>query len=254
MTAPAIPESALATLLLEAMRTHRRMAPPALLVPPDRDAAYSIQQDLLQRLNSPISAWKVGTAQTLGEVLGSPIPASSVQVISGSVRLADHEICGLELELAFRFGRSFPHRDMPYTDSEVLDALEAMAPAIEIVSSRYQGWPDLPDFLKLADLQNHGALIIGPSVPYRLDFPFLNPAIQLTVNGAECAKSPTGNPAGDPRHLLPAFVRQCVNRGLSIETGHWVTTGSYSGIYFAHAPGLVRGYFEGLPEVLLTLN
>ncbi len=253
MTTPGSPERSLAKLLLEALRTHQRIAPPVSLVPPDRDAAYGIQQDVLQRLGSPISAWKVGTAQTPGEVQGSPIPSSYIQSGSGLIRLADHEICGLELELAFQFKRSFPHRNTPYTDSEVLEALESMAPTIEIVSSRYQGWPNVPDLLKLADLQNHGALIIGPSVPYRADFPFLNPTLQLTVNDIECAKSPTGNPAGDPRHLLPAFVRQCANRGLAIESGHWVTTGSYSGIYFAHAPGHVTGYFEGLPEVLLTL-
>ncbi|MHB8354435.1 MAG: 2-keto-4-pentenoate hydratase, partial [Burkholderiales bacterium] len=168
-------------------------------------------------------------------------------------RLAAHEICGVELEIAFRFKRDFPRRDMPYTDAEVLDALESIAFVMEIVSSRLQGWPDLPHFLKLADLQNHGALVLGDAQPYSPSFPFVRPALQLTVDGVDRAQSPAGNPAGDPRTLLPPFVRQCAARGLPIQATHWVTTGSYSGIYFVNSPCLVSGHFEDLPEVSLNL-
>ncbi len=243
----------LANLLLDALRRHRRVSPDATLVPTDRDAAYSIQQEIVHALNSPVAAWKVGTAPSAGEVLGSPIPACCVQHRHAQANLAAHEICGVELEMAFRFKHSFPRRDQPYSDAEVLGALESMAPALEIVSSRLQGWPELPDFLKLADLQNHGTLVVGETVPYAPDFPFLSPMLQLTINGVAREKSPTGNPAGDPRTLLGPFVRQCVARGLPVEAGHWVTTGSYSGIYFVHSPALVVGHFEGLPEVGLTL-
>jgi len=242
----------LTTLLLEGLRTHQRVSPDANLVPHDREAAYRIQEEVVQQLHSPISAWKVGTAPTPGEVLGSPIPACCVQQSPALVQLAADDICGVELEIAFRFKRDFPHRDAPYTDAEVLDALESMAPALEIVSSRLQGWPDLPDFLKLADLQNHGALVLGAAQPYTPEFPFLCPTLQLQVSGVERAKTPSGNPAGDPRVLLPPFVRQCAARGLPVAAGHWVTTGSYSGIYFVDSPGLVTGHFEGLPEVILT--
>lgn len=255
MTAPdPSPRNRLAAQLLEGLRTHQRFAPETALTPPDRDAAYRIQQDLIVHLGSPVAAWKVGTAPTAGEVLGSPIPACCVQQSPARVALAAHDICGVELEVAFRFKQGFPLREAPYTDAEVFDALALMAPAIEIVSSRYQGWPDLPDFLKLADLQNHGALILGPALPYAADFPFLDPRVHLTVGGTDRAKSPAGNPAGDPRWLLPPFVRQCSARGLPIEAHHWVTTGSYSGIYFVASPGAVIGHLADLPEVRLDLT
>ncbi len=243
----------LTTLLLESLRTHQRVSPDSTLIPPDRNAAYRIQEALIHQLHSPIVAWKVGTALTPGDVLGSPIPACCVQLSPALVQLASHEVCGIELEIAFRFKHDFPRHDPPYTDAEVLGALEFMAPALEIVSSRLEGWPDLPDFLKLAALQNHGTLILGAAQPYAADFPFLGPRLQLKVNGVERAKTPARNPAGDPRILLPAFVRQCAARGLPIKAGHWVTTGSYSGIYFADSPGLVVGHVEGLPEVSLSI-
>ncbi len=244
----------LTILLLEGLRTHQRVCPNAALVPYDRDAAYRIQEEIVQHLKSPVSAWKVGTTPSPGKVLGSPIPACCVQQSPALVQLAAHEICGIELEIAFRFKRDFPRRDAPYTNAEVLDALESVAPALEIVSSRLQGWPDLPDFLKLADLQNHGALILGAAQPYAPAFPFLSPTLRLQVSGVERAKTPSGNPAGDPRTLLPAFVRQCAARGLPIAADHWVTTGSYSGIYFVDSPGPVTGHIAGLPEVSLTLT
>jgi 2-keto-4-pentenoate hydratase len=243
----------LSTLLLGAFRTHQRVSPDAILTPSDRDAAYRIQQEIVRALNSPIAAWKVGTAPSAGEVLGSPIPTCCVLQCPAQASLAAFEVCGVELELAFRFKRSFPRRDEPYSDAEVLDALEFMAPALEIVSSRLQGWPDLPDFLKLADLQNHGVLVVGDALPYDAGFPFVSPRLQLTVNGVARAKSPSGNPAGDPRTLLAPLVRQCAARGLPVEAGHWVTTGSYSGIFFVDSPALVVGHFAGLPEMRLTL-
>ncbi len=243
----------LATLLLDAFRTHRRVSPDASLVPADRDAAYRVQHEILQGLGSPVVAWKVGTAPTAGEVLGSPIPACCMHQDATEVALAAHAVCGIELEMAFRFKRSFPRRDEPYADTEILEALESMAPTLEIVSSRLQGWPDLPDFLKLADLQNHGILVVGQALPYDPDFPFLSPQLQLTVNGVPREKTPTGNPAGDPRTLLAPFVRQCAARGLPVEASHWVTTGSYSGIHFLESPALVAGRFAGLPEVRLRL-
>ena len=245
--------STLATLLLDAFRTSQRVSPDATLVPADRDAAYRVQHEILQGLCSPVVAWKVGTAPTAGAVLGSPIPACCMRPDATEIALAAHAVCGIELEMAFRFKRSFPRRDEPYADAEILEALEYMAPTLEIVSSRLQGWPDLPDFLKLADLQNHGVLVVGQTLPYDPGFPFISPQLQLTVNGVAREKNPTGNPAGDPRTLLAPFVRQCAARGLPVEASHWVTTGSYSGIYFMDSPGLVAGHFAGLPEVRLKL-
>src|SRR5487761_2393794 len=97
----------LTTLLLEGLRTHQRVSPDSALMPSDRDAAYRIQEALIHPLHSPIAAWKVGTAPTPGDVLGSPIPACCVQQSPALVQLASHEICGIELEIAFRFKRDF---------------------------------------------------------------------------------------------------------------------------------------------------
>ena len=42
-----------------------------------------------------------------------------------------------EAEFAFRFARALPKRANPYTQDEVLDAVESLHPAIEVPDSRY---------------------------------------------------------------------------------------------------------------------
>ena len=42
-----------------------------------------------------------------------------------------------EAEFAFKFARSLPKRANPYTQAEVLDAVESLHPAIEVPDSRY---------------------------------------------------------------------------------------------------------------------
>ena len=66
----------------------------------------------------------------------------------------------------FRFGRDFLPGAAPVTGPEVLSSIASIGAAIEIVSSRLSGWSQAPKLNQLADLQNHGALIIGSFIDY----------------------------------------------------------------------------------------
>ncbi len=229
------------------------LEPPRDGAPASREDAYAVQEALLAQLDETVAAWKVGTAPDPDPVWGSPLPRRCVMPSPARVRWPAGAVCGLEAEIAFRFARDFPADSLPDSDGEILESLESMALAVEIVSSRWRGWPEVPDLLKLADLQNHGLLVLGEPVPYRPDFPFLVPRAALRVDGTDVSKHPAGNPAGDPRRLLAPFVRQCAARGLPVAAGHWITTGSYSGIHFAQAPADVRATLEALPPLHLSI-
>ncbi|MDE2342284.1 MAG: 2-keto-4-pentenoate hydratase [Betaproteobacteria bacterium] len=244
----------LAPLLAQAFRSGNRMAAPLALQPAGRAAAYCVQEQILTELGDSVSAWKVGTAPAPDLVWGSPLPGCCVQHSPAHLQRQSGSIFGLELEIAFRFSRAFPLETLPEDDEAILAALGAMALAVEVVSSRYQGWPDIPDLLKLADLQNHGALVLGKPVPYRADFPFLAPRGSLRLDGADVSRQPMANPAGDPRRLLAPFVRQCAQRGLPVQPQHWITTGSYSGIIFMEQPGVAVAELEGLPTLHLSFG
>lgn len=254
MTSSHVNAATLARQLVSAFHNHQQIALPAALIPATRDGAYATQESVITLMGGDVCAWKVGTAATAGDVQGSPIPAICMHASPTQIALEKFPVCGLELEIAFQISLSFPPRGTLYTEVEVLSALSKMAAGIEIVSSRLQNWPDQPPFLKLADLQNHGLLILGQAVPYRSDFPFLRPALSFLLSGTSIAVHPAANPAGDPRQLLTPFINQCVARGMPVQAGQWVTTGSYSGIHFVTETGMATGVIEGLPEVLLSLS
>lgn len=244
--------AALARLFVEA-RAHRAKLDtlPEGARPSNADEAYAAQDATLRALHADIGGWKVGAKTPDGPIQGAPLPADGVH--PSGARLAMHAFgkAGLELEVAFRIGRRFEPHSGPYSDEDVFGAIESVHATIEVVASRFAAWPDVEKAWQLADLQNHGALIVGEGVPYDAAFPFVSPAMTFTLDGVPLFRGDPANPAGDPRRLLAWTVNHSVLRGLAVERGTVLTAGSYTGLGFPDAPGTAVGLIEGLPPVEL---
>ena len=229
----------------------RELAPE--LLPTDSNAAFDVQQRTLALLKQPIAGWKVGAKSSDGPVQGAPLPADRVLHSGATLRRADYAVLGLELEIAFRFGRVFDAGGGPYSDETVLGAVSSMLATIEIVSSRFAEWPAVDKLAQLADLMNHGALVCGEAVPYLSDFAFEAPSLEFTFEGVDIVKGRVANPAGDPRRVLGWVVNHCAARRIPIGGDVVVTAGSFTGLHFPNAEGTAVGKIEGLPPVRLTL-
>jgi 2-keto-4-pentenoate hydratase len=244
--------NALARLFVEA-RAHRAKLDvlPEGARPHAAEEAYAAQEATLRALGAEIGGWKVGAKSHDGPIQGAPLPADGIHY-SGA-RLSTHAFgkAGLELEVAVKLGRRFEPGSGPYSDDDVIAAIESVHAAIEVVASRFAAWPDVEKPWQLADLQNHGALIVGDAVPYDAAFPFVSPAMTFTFEGAPLFHGAPANPAGDPRRLLAWTVNHSVSRGLAVERGTVLTAGSYTGMAFPDAPGTAAGRIEGLPAVEL---
>jgi 2-keto-4-pentenoate hydratase len=228
---------------------------PAGLVPADAAAARRVQRDVLARRGQRVQGWKVGAKSPTGPIQGAPLPADTVRPSPAGVRLGDFPVLGLELEIAFLFGRAFPLREQPYADGEVMDGVKSMLATIEIVSSRYAQWPEVDALAQLADLQSHGALVFGQAVAYAPDFDFATPRLDFRADEADVVQGRApGNPAGDPRRLLPWLVNHAAGRGWAVGEDTIVTTGSYSGLHLLRSTATVAGRIEGLPPVILTIS
>ncbi|WP_133647294.1 2-keto-4-pentenoate hydratase [Paraburkholderia flava] len=242
--------------LADARRTQTRIAALAPHeVPADAQTAYAIQHELLQHMDAQIGGWKIGAKSDTGPVQGAPLPAGGL--LASGARVARNATlpCGIELEVAFRFGRTFEPRAEPYDDADVLAGIGAMAATVEIVASRFAGWPDVDRLAQLADLQNHGALIVGESVAYRADFSFVTPSVQVRFDGRGVFDGAPANPAGDPRRLLAWLVNHCTQqRGLAVTPDWIVTTGSYTGMFFPPGGGVLTAQIDGLAPLQLTLE
>lgn len=251
----ASPPARLAHLITQAKRSRSLIQDLETTLQPDsKDDAYLTQQEIL-RLNSwEVGGWKVGSKSIDGAVQGSPLPRKCLFKPGQTFNPLDFPPVGLELEIAFRFKRDFAPRDDAYSEEEVLAGIGEMAATIEIVSSRFAAFPRVEPLTQLADLLNHGALIIGECVPYEPDFDFVKPSAEFTLEGESIVFSTVANPAGDPRRLLTWLVNHYTSHGQTLPAKYVITTGSYTGMHFAKTSGNVKGKIQGLPPVSLTLS
>lgn len=243
----------LAELLGRAYQGKTTVTLPAALEPADLQAAFALQQRLLQRCGLATGGWKIGAKSPDGPIQGAPLPQTRIYSSAAAIARRDYPVLGLELEVYFVLDRDFGPQDQPVPEREVLASIASFGAAIEIVSSRISGWPDAPKLSQLADLQNNGALIVGSSVDYRSDFPFAVPQLAFSLGGVPLTAGPARNPAGDPRRLLSWLVNHCRTSGLSLPAGSIITTGSYTGLELPAQAGTVRGEIAGLPAVSCEL-
>lgn len=248
-TIPPDPLLSLARQLVHAYQNQQQLDPGRLPGIANRDEAYQVQQTMLAMAQEPIGAWKVGVYESDDRVWGSPLPVSALS--HGQPRHFRAETpLGLEVELAFRLHDAALDPEHPLSTEDFLrEGIRDMALAVEVVSSRLLGWPHLPEWLKLADWQNHGALFLGTAQPYTADFPYLAPQTELWIAGENRAKVPATNPAGDPRQLIPAFIHQCQRHHRPIQSDQWITTGSYSGVYFLDKATVFTATMTGFPDL-----
>jgi 2-keto-4-pentenoate hydratase len=239
----------LAARLLQARREHTLLDPGLLeaFQPANADEAYVVQQLVLDQMGG-CAGYKVGAISPTAAPQCASLPATKVFGATTGVRLGDYARIGLELEIAFSFADDVDHRLSEQAD-EMIDAIDTMSVVAEIVDSRYEGWPNVDPLLQLADAQNNGALVIGDTLPYDRAFDFSAPRVSFSCGDHEIFQGVAQHPAGDPRRLIAWLVARTLETGHSIPARTVLTTGSYTPLYIASAPGVVRGVIEGLGKI-----
>lgn len=237
--------------LATAFTDARRIAPTGWL-PTDAAETYAVQDALLAHLGATIGGWKVGAPNAETEPNCAPLPASGVYASGTALPAARFRARWVELEAALRVGKQLEVRqDMP-TPAELASYFDAVVPTLECVESRLAAGREAPALLRLADLQSHGALIVGtpaPLAPAALDLRTLQ--ANLRFGEEEVARTTSGNPAQDVWRLVGWLARHCTERGVPLSPGQIVTTGSCTGLLVAPVDTDVVGAIEGLGEVRL---
>lgn len=108
------------------------------------------------------------------------------------------------------------------TALQALDAVEAVAPALEIIDSRYQNFRFSLTYV-VADNSSSSALTIGPwNSPHQ---PLDNLGMMVTVNGRAQSFGSSAAIMGDPLRSLVAAARLVAMSGEVLEPGHIVMAG-----------------------------
>ncbi len=240
----------IAALLVDAHRQRR----PLEAMPPGvgaltREQAYRVQDRVARSLGG-VGGWKVGASGPDAEPLAAPLASSLIAASPASLPAGRFNALGIEAEFAFRFARPLPPRERPWSRDEVIGAIGALVPTIEVVDSRLGAWArDEPEW-KLADNQSNGFLVHGLEVREWSGIDLPGFPVELWIDGA-CAVSgeDSGNPARDLPRLAEWLANHLARTRSGLAAGAIVTTGSYTGLLPARAGQTVVARYPGLGEV-----
>lgn len=191
----------------------------------DVDAAYAVQTALLQRrldrgerlvglkmgLTSKAKMAQMGVDEVIWGRLTDVMRAPD----GGTVDVGDFIHPRVEPEVAFLLDR------LPEPGEALgsfADAVRAVAPAIELIDSRYANFTfSLPDVI--ADNTSAAAFVVGPwsPVPDGLD----NLGVLLEIDGRVAQVGSTAAILGDPRRALDEGIRLAGRHGVRLREG-WV--------------------------------
>ena len=220
------------------------------VLPADRAAAFAVQDATLARIG-PAGGWKVGAKSPEALPTCAPLPAAGLLTSGTRLVGAPWRLRGVELEVAVRFARDLPCESAPSL-ADLQGAIDAVLPAIEVVETRLADWRESDALAQLADLQTHGALVLGaPSTLAAADLDLRQVEAYLAFDGQPVASARGANPAGDVWRLLSWLAVHCTERGQPLRAGDVVTTGSCTGMLFAAEGAHVLGALNGLGRVEL---
>ncbi|WP_411882290.1 2-keto-4-pentenoate hydratase [Polaromonas sp. YR568] len=243
-----------AAQLLTAARSGGPAVPWCDIVPTDRAGAYAIQDATLAAIG-PIAGWKVGAKGLHAEPHCAPLPASGIHASGATLTGPAWRWRCVEVEVAFRLGRDLDPQGSLLSPAELADAFDAVLPAIEVVESRLADGQTANPLAQLADLQCHGALVLGsPSALTSAHVDLRTLEASLSFGSTSAAHTHGGNPAQDVWRLLSWLTLHCARRGQPLRAGQIVTTGSCTGLLAAPVDVTVHGEIRGVGAVELRFE
>jgi 2-keto-4-pentenoate hydratase len=196
--------------------------------------------------------WKSGGPSRQATLTHAPLFAGGVWP-SPAVAGAHFNFRLIEAEIAVRLAQDVTAARAATLTAEGAARLVArMAVSIEIVDSRWTQGVNAPALLKLADLQSHGALVLGEWRPFAQRDWLAQECVVRIGSAAPVVRRGTHS-LGDPTWLLPTWLQHVTRHGEVARAGTVVTTGTWCGMLPAAAGERVSVQFEGVGEASVQL-
>ena len=207
---------------------------PADCRPGDRASGYAAQRELARLSGQNVAGWKIAATSGAGQKhigvdgpLAGPLLASRVREDGATIPTHGNIMMVGEAEFAFTFGRALPKRAAPYSQDEVLKAVEALHPAIEVPDSRYNDFVTVGAPQLIADSACADWFVLGArtSSDWRSRDLATHPVV-VYLDGEQVSTGSGANVLGDPRVALTWLVNELRTYGDGISAGQFVTTGT----------------------------
>jgi len=254
--------------LVAARRSRRPIAAISETCRPETaDDGYAVQKAFIAAWGEPVGGWKAGATLKavqdrfglgepfLGPIFQSTVTESPATLEAETVNLGPagpngKRAVSVEVEFAFRLGRDLAPRAGGYAEAEVLDAVEALVPAMEIITPRFEAVPGGKPGQALADCGLNGGIVLGaPVSDWRgIDYPSF--ATKLVVDGKTVVEGTGSLVLGHPFKSLVWLVNGATRQGHTLAKGEVLTTGSMTGIYAVEQGAEAVGDFGPLGKVV----
>jgi 2-keto-4-pentenoate hydratase len=220
---------------------------------------YRIQDALRRGWGGRVSAWKIGaTAKPVQnkfgvtEPFGGPVFEADTVASPAKVKAAAFVHRAIESEFAFRFGAGLPARSKRYAREEILAAVDAVVPVIELVGPRFKDLLFGRAPTAIADAAVNAGLVVGTAVTEWKVRNLAGHAVRLFVDGKTVAEGSGANVLGDPLVVLDWAVEHLRSRGIGLETGQLISTGTTTGVEFLEPGQHAVADFGALGRVEVT--
>lgn len=257
---------AAAEALFEARRNFTKLkALPDAINPITASDGYAVQAGVVARLRAVADArgvgYKIGaTNPAAREMLGTSEAFAGVLISTFchasplTIRARDYHVMVLEPEIALRLGEGLPLSRAPYTPEAVAEAVEAVAPAIEIVTSPFPVWNQAGIGCIIGDNGANGGWVHGgfDSDFRRLDL--AEQAVSLSVNGVVEREGFGRNVDGGPMIVLAWLANFLISMGQELRAGDLITTGSTTQPFLAAAGQDVVADFGPLGQCRVVIE
>jgi 2-keto-4-pentenoate hydratase len=206
---------------------------PSSIRPQDRLQGYAVQAELEKQSGAALFGWKIAATSEAGQrhinvagPMAGRILAETVVADGGTASMAGNAMCVAEPEFAFRMQTDLPPRAALYEVNEVLAAVGALHPAIEIPDSRFADFASAGEAQLIADNACAHLFVLGPAAKAdwrSLDLIEHRP--RITLGGREFIGHGK-NVLGDPAVALAWLANELSGLGITLKAGQVVTTGT----------------------------
>lgn len=228
---------------MAARAARRREHLPEHLRPEKEDDATRINEAIWRINTADVAGWKIGaTGPAAQKALGLTrpftgfIPADCVDANGARYEFARMMRPIVESEYAFRMARTLPPKAGPYSRAEVEAAIGSLIIGLEIPESRLPEDHGLGAFGTLIDHGGTGRFVIGREIEDWRGVDCTDQDVVLTFDGEEVGRGRGSAMMGHPVEALTWFANHLSERGIPLEAGIFVTTGSCTGVVQAMRP------------------
>jgi 2-keto-4-pentenoate hydratase len=229
--------------------------------PRDRAEGYAIQAEIERSSGGKLFGWKIAATSEAGQKhinvdgpMAGRILSDTVIPDGGTASMAGNGMRVAEPEFAFRMKADLPPRASPYGVREVLDAVGALHPAIEIPDSRFADFVTAGEAQIIADNACAHLFVLGaPARASWRELDLIEERPVITMRGKRFIGHGR-NVLGDPRVALAWCANELRQLGLTLRAGEVVTTGTCHPPLPIQSGDLVAADFGSLGKVSVAFS